>query len=122
MEGSLFDLLGAWRVPRVVNHLALLGTAAGRLWRHEEDYFCQEARMDFKFNKPENGNRRPASNTAAWFLRGAVPVFIPSRQGCTAPNQQRRRKAAHGCAMDWEEKVDPKGTTYYVNHATQATQ
>jgi len=24
--------------------------------------------------------------------------------------------------MDWEEKVDPKGTTYYVNHATQATQ
>ena len=36
MEGSLFDLLGAWRVPRVVNHLALLGTAAGRLWRHED--------------------------------------------------------------------------------------
>ena len=56
------------------------------------------------------------------FKEGLFPVFIPSRQGCTAPNQQRRRKAAHGCAMDWEEKVDPKGTTYYVNHATQATQ
>jgi hypothetical protein len=81
--------------PELSITLRFLALLPGVFGGMRMDYFCQEARMDFKFNKPKNGNRRPASNTAAWFLRGAVPRIHsePSRL-----HRPESATATEGCA------------------------